>query len=192
MHRQLVFFFETMTLQTFSVFLYTNNEYKDIPFGVDNTCEAVCRELCRDLGVQPIANLLFSLRIKGSTNFLPGSQSVSPDIKYDFRLRHQVPSLTDFKKMDKMAYNYYFHQVKHDLINNAIPELEYPNHKEKVVGLAVASMYIEMLEKRITVDELERHYESYVPKKYVKKHRFFVKQKISNELRDIKNMDHDS
>lgn len=181
-----------MTLQTFSILLYTNNEYRDIPYGVDDTCEAVCRELCRDLGIQPIANLLFSLRIKGSTNYLPGCRSVLPNVKYEFRLRHQVPTLSEFKKMDKNAFNYYFHQVKCDLINNAITELEYPNHKDKVVGLAVTSMYIEMLEKHISVDELERHYENYVPKKHIKKHRFIIKQKISNELRNIKNMDHDS
>lgn len=181
-----------MTLQTFSIFVYTNSDYKDIPSGVDDSCEAVCRELCGELGIQPIANLLFSLRIKGSTNFLPGCRSLQPNIKYEFRLRHQIPTLSEFKKMDKMAYNYFFLQVKYDLINNSITELEYPNHKEKVVGLAVTSMYIEMLEKRITVDELERHYENYVPKKYIKKHRFIIKQKISNELREIKNMDHDS
>lgn len=181
-----------MTLQTFSVLLYTANDYKDMSYGLDDTCEAICRELCKELGIQPIANLLFSLRIKGTKNFLPGCKPVLPNVKYEFRLRHQVPTLSEFKKMDKVAYNYYFHQVKYDLVNNEIAELEYPKHKDKVVGLVVTSMYIEMLEHRVTVDELEKRYESYVPKKYIKKHRFIIKQTISNELGKIKNFDHDS
>lgn len=179
-----------MALQTFSVLLYPSKEFREkTNFG---TCEAVCCELCRELGFKPISNLLFSLRIKGTLNFLPGSKQVQPDEKYEFRLRHQVPKLSEFKKMDKIAYNYYFHQVKYDLINNAITELEYPNHKEKVVGLAVTSMYIEMLERGVSVDELERHYENYLPKRHIVKHRLFIKQTISKELRNIKNMDHDS
>lgn len=181
-----------MTLQTFSILLYTTNEYKDYEYGVEDTCEAVCRELCKDLGITPIANLLFSLRIKGTNNFLPGSKPVLPTTKYEFRLRYQVPTLSEFKKMDKMAYNYYYHQVKFDLINDCIPELEYPKHKDKVVGLVVTSMYIEMLEKNLKADELERNYRHYVPQKYVKKHLFIIKQRISKELKDIKNMDHDS
>lgn len=181
-----------MSQQTYSVLLYTSNDYKDILYGLDDTCEAACRELCKCIGIQPIANLLFSLRVMGSKNFLPGCRPVLPNVKYEFRLRHQVPTLSEFKKMDKTAYNYYFHQVKYDLVNNEIAELEYPNHKDKVVGLIVTSMYIEMLEKCIKVEDLEKHYENYVPKKYIKKHGFIIKQRISNELRNIKNMDHDS
>lgn len=181
-----------MALQTFSVLLYTANDYKDMPYGLDDTCEAVCRELCKEIGIQPIANLLFSLRIKGTKNFLPGCKPVLPNIRYEFRLRHQVPTLSEFKKMDKIAYNYYYHQVKYDLVNDEIAELEYPNHKDKVVGLVVTSMYIEMLEQRVTVDELEKRYESYVPKVYIKKHRFIIKQRISKQLGTIKNFDHDS
>lgn len=161
-------------------------------FGVDDTCEAVCRELCKELGIKPISNLLFSLRLKGSTHFLPGCRTVQANEKYEFRLRHQVPKLSEFNKLDKKAYNYYFHQVKYDLIHNAIPELEYPNHKDRVVGLAVTSMYIEMLEKQISVEELEKHYENYLPKRHIVKHRMFIKQTISKELRNIKNMDHDA
>lgn len=181
-----------MTLQTFSVLLYTTREFRDMTFGVDDTCEAVCRELCRDLGIKPISNLLFSLRINDTTNFLPGCRSVQANEKYEFRLRHKVPKLAEFKKIDKIAYNYYFHQVKYDLINDAIPELKYPLHRDKVMGLAVTSMYIEMLERGISVGELEKHYKNYLPKKHISKHTMFIGPTISKELRKIKNMDHDS
>lgn len=181
-----------MTLQTFSVFLYTINEYKDYEYGVDESCEAICRELCKDLAITPIANLLFSLRIKGTDHFLPGCDPVLPTVKYEFRLRYQVPTLSEFKKLDKMAFNYFFHQVKSDLVNNKIPELEYPNHKNQVVGLAVTSMYVEMLEKNLKVTELERTFGNYLPQKHIKKHPIFMKQQISKILKDIRNMEHDS
>lgn len=181
-----------MTMQTFSILLYTTNEYKEIPYGVEDTCEAVCRELCKDLTISPAATPLFSLRIHGQSNFLANCRPVLPSEKYEFRLRFQVPSLSEFMKLDKMAYNYFFHQVSCDLVNNMIPELEYPNHKEKVVGLAVTNMYIEMLENDVSVDELEKNYKNYVPAKYIKKHFLIIKQKISRELRHIKNRNHDS
>lgn len=181
-----------MTLQTFSILLYTTNEYKEIPYGVDDSCEGVCRDLCKDLGIKPVANLLFSLRIKGTSNYLPACRPVLPNVKYEFRIRYKVPALSEFRTLDKMAYNYYFHQMKCDLINNMIPELEYPFHKEKVVGLAVTNMYIEILEKNISVAELKKNYKNYLPQKHIKEHILFIKKKISNELKNIRNMDHDS
>lgn len=180
-----------MTEQTFSVLLYTSNEPKQMHFGADNTCEAICRELCRDLDIKPISNLLFSLRIKGTAVFLSSCRSVKPNEKYELRLRHKVPNLSDFKKLDIKAYNYYYHQAKYDLVNNAIAELVYPNHKDKVAGLAIASMYIEMLEHGTSIDELVKHYKQYVPKKHVKEHPIFIKKTLSDNLRSIKKMDHD-
>lgn len=181
-----------MAMQTFSVFLYTENEYRTIPFGVDDNCEAICRDLCKDVGITPLVCSLFSLRVNKSEHFLPNCRPVQPNGKYEFRVRYQVPSLSSFKRMDKKAYNYFYHQVKSDLVSNLIPELDYPNHKTKVVGLIVTSMYIEMLEKNVTIDELAKKYRSYVPPKYLKKHIFIIKPKIVAELRNIKNMNHDS
>lgn len=181
-----------MTLQTFSVFLYTKNSCDEIPYGIDDSCEAVCRELCKDLNIAPVSNTLFSLRIKGTTSYLPASRRVLSNVKYEFRVRYKMPSLSEFKLIDKLAYNYYYHQVRWDLVNNMIPELEYPNHKEKVVGLAVTNMYIEMLEGHVTTDYLKRNYRNYIAPKFHEKHFYILKKKISNELSHIKNMDHDS
>lgn len=94
------------------------------------------------------------------------------------------------KSLDKNAYNYFYHQVKWDLTNAKIPDLVYPNHQEKVLGLIVTNMYIEMLEYNTSVDELSKNYKKYVPEKYVKKHSFirhsFIRQKISEQLKQIK------
>lgn len=104
----------------------------------------------------------------------------------------QVKELLIQKSLDKNGYNYFYHQVKWDLINEKIPELEYPNHREKVVGLCVTSMYIQMLEFNTSVDELEKNYKEYVPAKYLKKHLFFIKKRITKELRQIKHVRHDA
>lgn len=181
-----------MTLQTFSVFLYTRNNYKDYTYGIEDSCEAVCRELCKELQISPVSTTLFSLRIKGTTNYLPSCRRVLSNVKYEFRVRYQMSSLSELKLIDKLAYNYYYHQVRWDLVNNMIPELEYPNYKEKVVGLAVTNMYIEMLEHQVTPDYLIRNYRNYIAPKFHEKHFYILKKKISNELSHIRNMDHDS
>lgn len=103
-----------------------------------------------------------------------------------FRFCVQVKDLPTLKSLDKNAYNYFYHQVKCDLTNGKIPDLVYPNHKEKVLGLIVTNMYIEMFEFSTSVDELNKNYKKYVPEKYVKKHSFIIKQKIAEQLEQIK------
>lgn len=103
-----------------------------------------------------------------------------------FSFHAQVKDLPTLKSLDKNAYNYFYHQVKWDLTNGKIPDLVYPNHKEKVLGLIVTNMYIEMLEYNTSVDELKKNYKKYVPEKYVKKHSFIIKQKIAEQLEQIK------
>lgn len=104
----------------------------------------------------------------------------------------QVKDLPTLKSLDKNAYNYFYHQVKLDLINGKIPDLVYPNHKGKVLGLIVTSMYIEMREYNTSVDELKKNYKKYVPEKYVKKDTFnIMKQKITEQVEQIKK-EHDA
>lgn len=94
------------------------------------------------------------------------------------------------KNLDKNAYNYFYHQVKWDLINDKILDLVYPNHIRKVLGLIVTIMYIEMLEYNKSMDELMKNYKKYVPEKYVKEHSsFIIKKKIAKYLEQIKQHD---
>lgn len=90
------------------------------------------------------------------------------------------------KSLDKNAYNYFYHQVKSDLINGKIPELVYPNLKSEVLGLIVTNMYIEMLEYNTSVDELKKNYKQYVPEKYLKKHWIVIKKRIADQLEQIR------
>lgn len=94
--------------------------------------------------------------------------------------------------MDIKAYSYFYKQVQYDLINGKIPELEYPNHKDNVLGLCITNMHIKLLEEEtMTIDYLLTNYKKYVPAKHVKKHSIVLKKKISDVLYKFKNVNHD-
>lgn len=45
------------------------------------------------------------------------------------------------KQIDEQAYNYYFQQVRIDIMNNKVPDIVYEKHKDKLIGLGVSDMY---------------------------------------------------
>lgn len=81
--------------------------------------------------------------------------------------------------------------MRYDLLNNNIPELVYPKHKDKVLGLSFTNMYIDVLEKKGTKEEIIRNFNQYFPKKTRDKHSIFLKKKIKQELDEVK-MNHDA
>lgn len=42
--------------------------------------------------------------------------------------------------MNKEAYNYYYFQVRYDVLHDEIPQIEYPKFKEKVLGLCFTDL----------------------------------------------------
>lgn len=94
--------------------------------------------------------------------------------------------------MDQVAFDYFYHQVNYDLINDKIPELVYPKYKNQVTGLCITSMYIKMLEHNEGVEILMGNYRKYVPKVYVKEHSFAIKKLISKTLKSISTSNCDS
>lgn len=93
--------------------------------------------------------------------------------------------------MDKITYDYFYHQVRFDVLHNNIPEIEYPKYKNEIMGLCVTDMYVEMIEKNKSVDDLKKNYKNYIPKELAKNHSIFAKKKIENSLKSIKNTAHD-
>lgn len=91
-----------------------------------------------------------------------------------------------------MALDYLYHQTNYDLIREQIPELVYPTEKNKVTGLCVTSMHIEMLEENASFDYLMQNYKNYVPKVYVKKHSFAIKDCIYKALKTTTNNKYNS
>lgn len=179
-----------MTMHTFKVFVYTENGYRKIPSGTDNRSEYICRELCKSLNFKPIVNLLFAVRIKGTNHYLSVRQHLKPNVKYEFRLRHQTPDLNELCKMDIAAFNYFYHQTKFDLVNDTIQELEYPNHKNDVAGLACTSMLTAILERDVSVEKAldqlseNNNYKRHVPAKLREHHGFRLKNLLFAKLRE--------
>ena len=100
----------------------------------------------------------------------------------------QIQDLSLLKRLDRNAYNYFYHQTKCDLINNNIEELEYSQkYKNQFAGLCVTCMYVEMLETEKSIDYFLKNYKKYMPKNHVKKHAVFIKQRITDALDNIKN-----
>uniref|UniRef100_A0A1B0CSM3 non-specific protein-tyrosine kinase n=2 Tax=Lutzomyia longipalpis TaxID=7200 RepID=A0A1B0CSM3_LUTLO len=174
------------------IFLYNINEYATIDHCPTATCEAVCNLVCRKLKVQPIVELLFGLRPCGSRNFVAPCQPLVAKQKYEFRIRYKLPDVTKLKDLDKELFKYYFSQVKHDLLENKIPHLQYEEHSRKIMGLVLTDMYLEMVQNKVSPQELMGRYKRYVPKVIMKKYTMlFVKRAIKKELDMIEKFDHD-
>lgn len=170
---------------------YTKIEYEIVYFNQNTTCEEICSELCKKNEFKPLSNTLFSLRNKCTGLFSTSCGSVEPEQYYEFRLRYKLVNLSLIKSLDKNAFNYFYHQTKYDLINEHIPELKYPKHKKKVVGLGVTSMLVDILEKKILAANCKEDWKNYLPAKYVQKHKWFLKKVVSDELKLIKNLYND-
>lgn len=97
----------------------------------------------------------------------------------------QVNDLSKLKRTDPAAFDYFYQQLKCDLIALRIRGLEYPNHTAKVAGLCVMMMYTEMLDKALSFDYLMANYKKYVPAKYVRKHSIFFKPCIKDKLKSL-------
>jgi hypothetical protein len=52
----------------------------------------------------------------------------------------QIPKVSNLKLLDKIAYNYFYHQVRSDVLNSRVPEIVYPKYKDKILGLCVTDM----------------------------------------------------
>lgn len=80
----------TTTTTTHSIYFYSINIFKQITHEITDTCEDVCILICKELNLSPLVQLLFSLRICDTNYWLPGSNELSADTKYEFRLRFKV------------------------------------------------------------------------------------------------------
>lgn len=213
-----------MPLQTNLIFNYLTKTYEKIIHKEDATCEDICIELSKKIGILPPTRLLYGLRIvtddnntttttttttSSSTSTIFNNQStilnniknincwltpcrqLKKNYKYEFRIRYKIPQLTILKKIDEITYNYYYHQVRYDLVNDRIDEIKYPKYKDDILGLGVVDMYIDMIEYNLTIDQLEKNYKKYIPKELIKNHHYFAKKKIHKGLKDIKKKDHD-
>uniref|UniRef100_A0A182QBQ8 Non-specific protein-tyrosine kinase n=1 Tax=Anopheles farauti TaxID=69004 RepID=A0A182QBQ8_9DIPT len=186
---------------SYQVFNYVADCFVSVPVGgatgrpEDDTCERVCRVVCQQLKIKPLVLTLVGLRLHGEKWFLPGCSRPSPDKKYDFRLRFKVPDISRLKTLDQELFNYYYSQLRYDLLHYRIPEIDYRKHKNKILGYVVNDMYRKMIEDKVGLNELKRDFEKYIPRKISKEHSVcFVnvaQKRIFESLNSIQNKDHD-
>lgn len=90
-----------------------------------------------------MARHLFALRNYSSKLWLPYGHKLKgrDKNKFDFRMRFKPRSIQKLKQIDEQAYDYYFQQVRADIMNNRVPDIVYEKHKEELIGLGVSDMY---------------------------------------------------
>ncbi|KAG8222937.1 hypothetical protein J437_LFUL000232 [Ladona fulva] len=159
-----------------------------LPLKNNLTAEDACIELSKKLRIGPVARHLFALKFHDKEvwlcpNFLL-SQSESTK-EFDFRCRFKVPNILTLKKIDSNAFNYYFHQVRSDVMLNKIADISYDKFKRELVGLGVTDMYRVMVEDGVERSVVESDYKKYIPKEVLKHHSFFIKKPIHDSLVSI-------
>lgn len=109
---------------------------------------------------------------------LPG-EHLSTNVRYCFRMRFRVPDLDrQLPEIDANSHKYLYHQMRYDMLHELIDEIRYPNHKDKVMGLAVMDMLIDKEEQQLNAQAVEKAYKNYLPRNLLREHRFFVRSKI--------------
>ncbi|XP_055912782.1 tyrosine-protein kinase hopscotch [Eupeodes corollae] len=167
------------------VFLYKDKEFK-IFSDSDITCEKICIECCISLKILPTTRLLFGLRKLDSEEWLFPCQIPERSDKYEFRMRFKVPDLDNLSTIDPNAYEYLYHQIRHDMFHERIDEIRYPLHKNNVLGLGVVDMYIDLAEKKGSVESIEKNYKKYVPPIILQTHQIFARKRILEGFENLR------
>ncbi|XP_070150583.1 tyrosine-protein kinase hopscotch [Polyergus mexicanus] len=169
------------------IYVATDEKQLNITFFVGETVEDLCIKICKFFKISPLARHLFALQNYSSKLWFPYGYEFTGKEKnrFDFRLRFKPCSMQKLKQIDEQAYNYYFQQVRTDIMNNKVPDIVYEKHKDELIGLGVSDMYREMLEKQLPRETVESEYKKYIPKECIKRHAFFVKKPIYNALAGI-------
>ncbi|KAK9497663.1 hypothetical protein O3M35_004350 [Rhynocoris fuscipes] len=160
-----------------------------IPILDETTVEEVVVIMCQKYEIKPVTRHLFSFRFDND-NWCAASTYLwnFHHSSFEFRIRYRVPSLSILLDRDVHAFDYYFKQVRDDVLKSRIGDISYEKHKEELMGLAVTDMYREMLHTGKTKKTLIDDYKNYTPKEVLKRHFFFVKKPINDYLEKIEGL----
>lgn len=78
---------------TSQIFYYKNGSFMSITHNRNDTCEEICKELCRRWNFPPLVQLLFGLRVYGQQIWIADSRHLVKGEKYEFRIRFKVSYL---------------------------------------------------------------------------------------------------
>ncbi|KAH8386967.1 hypothetical protein KR093_003757, partial [Drosophila rubida] len=175
--------------------------------------EEIASIMCRQMEILPAAQLLFGIREHNNSSHSNGSSSsnssshnnnnnnantnakykwqlagehLSCSVRYCFRMRFRVPELDRLlSEIDANCHTYLYHQMRYDMLHEHIQEIRYPDHKDKVMGLAVMDMLIDKEERQLAAQTVEKAYKSYLPRSLWRAHRIFVRAKIRSTFRQL-------
>ncbi|EDV99841.1 tyrosine-protein kinase hopscotch [Drosophila grimshawi] len=181
------------------IYNYRKHDYEK--YSPSLLCEEICTAMCRHMEILPAAVLLFGIRehkngktgagltprtLEANHNWqLPGEQ-LNCIVRYCLRMRFRVPELDrQLSAIDAQCQNYLYHQMRYDMLHEQINEIRYPEHKDKVMGLAVMDMIIDKDEKQLQAEAIEKAYKSYLPHTLWRAHRIFVRPKIRRSFRQM-------
>ncbi|XP_068159954.1 tyrosine-protein kinase hopscotch [Drosophila tropicalis] len=185
------------------VYDYTTKKYKQ--FIRNMKCEEICTAMCRELNIRPVVQLIFGIcehrdppaksKSKSKSNnsnsvsmgfwVLPG-ECLSNELRYCFRIRFRM---TDMEKqlrfIDPQSFNYLYYQMRHDMVHEQISEIRYPDHKNKVLGLAVIDMRIDLESQSSGAEAIQRAYKTYLPHSLWNNHGLFTRPHIHNVFQEL-------
>ncbi|XP_062138602.1 tyrosine-protein kinase hopscotch isoform X2 [Drosophila sulfurigaster albostrigata] len=176
--------------------------------------EEISCMMCRQMEILPAAQLLFGIREHNSSGSSSSSSSnnnnshssssssnnnsancnkwqlagehLSCNVRYCFRMRFRVPELDrQLSEIDANCHTYLYHQMRYDMLHEQIQEIRYPDHKDKVMGLAVMDMLIDKEERQLAAQAVEKAYKTYLPRSLWRAHRIFVRAKIRSTFRQL-------
>ncbi|CAB0002014.1 unnamed protein product [Nesidiocoris tenuis] len=121
--------------------------------------------VCKQLRVKPLCRHLFGLRCDGA-QWVPLGCKIADfaDRDLELRIRFRTPSVETLVDADLSAFDFYFFQVREDVINDRVADISYEKHKEELMGLSVSDMYRVKIEKGLTRDNLLNDYKRYTEK----------------------------
>uniref|UniRef100_A0A0A9ZBW4 Tyrosine-protein kinase n=3 Tax=Lygus hesperus TaxID=30085 RepID=A0A0A9ZBW4_LYGHE len=147
------------------------------------TVEEAIVIICKKLRIKPTCRHLFGLRCE-ENQWIPLSYKLwdCTSKHLEARIRFRTPSIETLLERDINTFDYYFFQVRDDVLNDRVSDISYEKHKEELMGLGVSDMYRVKIEKGISRDNLLNDYKRYIPKEVLKHHKFFVKKPLLDSL----------
>ncbi|XP_014245974.2 uncharacterized protein LOC106664605 [Cimex lectularius] len=159
----------------------------DLLINKETTVEETIIVFCKRFNIKPICRNLFAVRDRVD-HWLPlhvRLWDMNEDVfkkGLEIRIRYRMPNIQSLKNMDLRALDYYFLQVREDILNSNIKEISYEKHKDELMGLGVTDMYRVMIEKNLAIPMILNDYKRHIPKEILKHHKFFVKKPIFDSL----------
>lgn len=170
------------------------NEAEKVPVTPNQTTvEDVILYLCKLFKIGPVTRHLFALKDLTNSNWMLLSRLIDTgkDVSFEFALRFIVPNVENLRS-DESVYNFYYKQVRHEILRDLIPNLKSADIRSRIIGLCVLHMVVACIEDQISKDVIKDTYKKYVPPWARRKHGWFLKTPIMEKFNEIRSRTSDA